>query len=321
MSRYLLQDRTPVHAAWALVALVGVACLGALGACTGDDSGDAPDVGAAGCVSDDECRQQRLDWVCEQGRCQAGCVFDQDCAQHGLDWGCVAGHCRPRAASDAGPDQPDLPPGADLGSPVIVCDPPCEDGQVCSRGRCLHRCQAPLECADDAVVDLGGVSVDAYEASRPDASDTELGCNRNRACSVGGRVPWTALSWTEASDACEAAGKRLCSEADWRRACEGLEGRRFPYGDTFDATACNGAGQGRGSPWPTGSGPDCVSLQGIYDLSGNVHEWVGDELGERQRGTLGGNYQSNMTQSACDYALRQEDMAARDVGVGFRCCR
>lgn len=331
MTDYLLHSEEGVHAArhpvtrCARLALTFVLACGIneLGVgCSAEPASAAADAGTGeACAGDDECRAQGLDWVCEGGRCQQGCVFDQDCAAQGAGWGCSGGHCRPSGGADLGPDAPDVQPGMDLGPPVVVCDPPCVGDQVCERGRCQHRCQAALACAEDAVIEVDSFSIDVHEASRPDATDTELGCNRSRACSVGGRHPWTELSWSEASAACGAAGKRLCTESEWRRACEGLQGRRFPYGDAFDATLCNGAGQGRGLPWPTGSGPDCRSLHGALDLSGNVHEWIGDELGARQRGTLGGNYQSNMTQSACDYALRQEDISARDPGVGFRCCR
>ena len=59
----------------------------------------------------------------------------------------------------------------------------------------------------------------------------------------GAQRPWRSpFSLRTAGDGeqwCAAHGKRLCSEGEWVRACQGPHGRRFPYGDEHRASACN----------------------------------------------------------------------------------
>src|SRR5262245_30009021 len=52
-------------------------------------------------------------------------------------------------------------------------------------------------------------------------------------------VPNGYLSGAVASEACRAAGKRLCTLAEWTFACRGERSRRFPYGDDYEDGACN----------------------------------------------------------------------------------
>lgn len=244
------------------------------------------------------------------------CILHDDCLQRrGAGWVCRDKHCVREDELDAGPPDGGSP---DSGQ-EIICDPPCPDNKRCVRGICVDRCQAPLPCPANRRIDLGSFTIDAYEASRPDATDSDPGCNFTRACSVEGRLPWTFVNWQKAADACAASGKRLCTSEEWRAACHSLQGRRYPYGDDFDATACNGVDAGLGGIWPGGTGPGCATAQGVYDLTGNVSEWIADELGDA-RGTLGGSFMSNRTQLDCDYTISREPASYSWGGLGFRCC-
>ncbi len=88
--------------------------------------------------------------------------------------------------------------------------------------------------------------------------------------------PIVGVSWYGAHAYCEWAGRNLPSEAQWEYAAKGNTGFRFPWGNT--GLDCNTARYlGCGSrPVQTGSLPPGVSPFGIYEMAGNVAEWVND---------------------------------------------
>src|SRR4030095_4533596 len=118
-----------------------------------------------------------------------------------------------------------------------------------------------------------------------------------------GVYPVVMTNWIEASDACKLEGKRLCTESEWTLACEGGDQRPYPYGATRDPEACNIDRHYRlpdlqafSDGWrvskevdkldqrvPSGSMPGCVSTFGVYDMTGNVDEWVVNEELDKEK--------------------------------------
>ncbi len=98
----------------------------------------------------------------------------------------------------------------------------------------------------------------AYEASRPDATAGTTGILETRPCSKAGVQPWVMVTHPEAEAACAAVGARLCSEAEWERAC-----RTPPQ-----------------SPSPQGGGPDNLVVLEAEDFDANTPQggdsWVFD---------------------------------------------
>lgn len=88
--------------------------------------------------------------------------------------------------------------------------------------------------------------------------------------------PASKISWYEAADYCHLKGKSLPSEAQWERAAQGVDGCEFPWGGKFDPEKpqARGGVKLRDNGAPVGSYPP--NKNGLYDMAGNVWEWVGD---------------------------------------------
>ena len=67
---------------------------------------------------------------------------------------------------------------------------------------------------------------------------------------------------------------RLPSEAEWEAAASGPEGRRYAWGDDFDASRCNSFESHVRGTTPIGVFPAGDTPQGLADVSGNVWEWT-----------------------------------------------
>ncbi len=102
----------------------------------------------------------------------------------------------------------------------------------------------------------------------------------------------TRRTWQQAHDACAdlsagmpADSTWLCTEAEWERACEGsLPDDPLVYGMQSEGApgtnvrfACNvGTGDSVMAMTPALRDPSCLSYEGVYDMAGNLAEWVLD---------------------------------------------
>ncbi len=98
-----------------------------------------------------------------------------------------------------------------------------------------------------------------------------------------GDLPVVMVTHDMASTFCAWRGGRLPTEAEWERAASGGKSRRWPWGNTPpDCTRANLLGCGDES-WPVGAaGGLGASREGVYDLAGNVAEWVLDQYDSGQ---------------------------------------
>ncbi|MBA2664999.1 MAG: SUMF1/EgtB/PvdO family nonheme iron enzyme [Bradymonadaceae bacterium] len=143
------------------------------------------------------------------------------------------------------------------------------------------------------------------------------------------QVPVSCLSREEASAYCAYAGGALPTDDQWEKAARGAEGVLFPWGDSWASDLANWGetdiirtsvvGKLDGFEWlaPPGHYPDGNSPYGLFDMAGNVAEWVqgDDPLNGHARG---GSWISNPFELRTTARLRLRS-SDRRTDVGFRC--
>lgn len=188
----------------------------------------------------------------------------------------------------------------------------------------------------------GAVPVDTPPSRTIVAGDLKFNIDTFEASVHGGvaesarrEIPALHVSWFEAKAACERAGRRMCREEEWVSACQGaraiddnhngefaddmIEGTAYPYGDLHEPNRCwDGRVGDNFRPVYTGELPGCVTAAGVYDLTGNVEEWVGET--PETAALLGGAWDTSDDHARC---YRRNDTFGAGYSsprTGFRCC-
>jgi hypothetical protein len=124
--------------------------------------------------------------------------------------------------------------------------------------------------------------------------------------------PRTGVTREQAQSLCAERGERLCTEAEWERACKGPDDDKYPTGTRWDP-ACEQRPN------------DCATGFDVLAMGLVLREWTssvveGSAEGERTLGVLRG---ARAGSAAIDHrCARREpaDPGAQSGDIGFRCC-
>lgn len=195
---------------------------------------------------------------------------------------------------------------------------------------------------DDFWMDLYEVTVGRYAGFLAATGRTPPAFWETVTPAIHSDRPVIGVDWEDADAYCRWAGKRLPTEAEWEKAARGTDERWYPWGNQtptpqFANYALGARFSYSQALMPVGHYEKGKSPYGIYDLAGNVWEWVQDwydgtyyeHSPERNpTGPDGGQFKvlrggswSELPKYLLTYGRFKLPPNTRNSYIGFRCAR
>ena len=160
----------------------------------------------------------------------------------------------------------------EIGSMVLI---PAGEFIMGSNQRWDDEAPEYIESADDFFIDLYEVTNADYKKFTS-ATKREMPYHWLDGVVPRGKEnhPVIYVNWYDADEYCKWRGKRLPQEQEWEKAARGSDGNIYPWGNVWTIDRSNHPYKGSRGTEPVGSYPNGRSPYGLYDMSGNVWEWV-----------------------------------------------
>lgn len=129
-------------------------------------------------------------------------------------------------------------------------------------------------------------------------------------------LPATHINWKQADGWAHWMGFRLPTEMEWEKAARGSDQRTFPWGNEWpDDTYAGYRTNSNCKTWPVDAFEKGVSPYGIYNMAGNVREFVADWFNrERDKSLKDGDKNPPVAAQGTILPPMDEDSTRNDTG-------
>lgn len=171
-------------------------------------------------------------------------------------------------------------------------------------------------------------------------TDIKVCMDQYEAPNKKGAKPFVMKSYKSAKKYCADRHKRPCTEQEWETACEGPKYLPYAYGWSVQKKTCNSDKQWLAVDWdkfgkvdeasekesqrlwqgaPSGRYSGCITSFGIFDMNGNVEEWVTSRATRKWPGALMGGFWAKAW-TGCRGTNDAHEPGFVFYETGFRCC-